>query len=76
MGDKFPVMWEDEDKRLEYIMLKKVINELPEREKKVLLMRYFRGKTQTEIALNLGISQVQVSRIESKTLELLKKLLK
>lgn len=64
---------EDEDKRLEHIMLKKIISELPEREKKILLLRYFRGKTQTEIALSMGISQVQVSRIEAKTLELLRK---
>ena len=66
---------EDEDKRIEHIMLKKIILELPEREKKVLLLRYFRGKTQTEIAQSLGISQVQVSRIESRTLEHIKKLL-
>lgn len=66
---------EDEDRRLEHIMLKKIIAELPEREKKVLLLRYFRGKTQTEIASMMGISQVQVSRIESKTLQSLKRLL-
>lgn len=66
---------EDEDRRLEHIMLKKLIAELPERERKVLLLRYFRGKTQTEIALSLGISQVQVSRIEARTLEQLRKLL-
>lgn len=64
---------EDEDKRLEQIMLKKLITELPEKEKKVLLLRYFRGKTQTEIAKQMGISQVQVSRIEAKTLERMKK---
>ena len=66
---------EDEDRRLEHIMLKKFIAELPEREKKVLLLRYFRGKTQTEIAGMMGISQVQVSRIETRTLEILKKML-
>lgn len=66
---------EDEDRRIEHIMLKKIIADLPERERKILLLRYFRGKTQTEIALSMGISQVQVSRIESKTLESIKKLL-
>lgn len=66
---------EDEDRRIEEIMLKKLIAQLPERERKVLLLRYFRGKTQTEIALSLGISQVQVSRIEARTLELLRKLM-
>lgn len=59
---------EEEDKNIEHIMLKKLLSELPEREKKVLLLRYYRGKTQTEIAKMLGISQVQVSRIETKTL--------
>lgn len=66
------VMVEEEDKTIENIMLKKVIEELPEREKKILLLRYYRGKTQTEIANMLGISQVQVSRIETKTLELMR----
>ena len=63
---------EDEDRRLEHIMLKKIIAELPEREKKVLLLRYFRGKTQTEIAKMMGVSQVQVSRIEAKILKTLR----
>lgn len=66
---------EDEDRRLEHIMVKRLITELPEKEKKVLLLRYFRGKTQTEIAGMMGISQVQVSRIESKTLCRLRKLM-
>ena len=64
---------EDEDRRIEQIMLKKLLQELPEKEKKVLLLRYFRGKTQTEIASILNISQVQVSRIESRTIALLRK---
>lgn len=66
---------EDEDRRIEQIMLKKLIQELPEKEKKVLLLRYFRGKTQTEIASMLGISQVQVSRIESRTISTLRRYL-
>jgi len=68
-------MVEDEDKNIEKIMLKKLIAELPQREKKVLLLRYYRGKTQTEIAKMLGISQVQVSRIETKTLCTIKKMM-
>lgn len=66
---------EDEDKQIEKIMLKKLLLELPEREKKVLLLRYYRGKTQTEIAKMLGISQVQVSRIESKTLSTIREMM-
>ncbi len=55
------------------IMLKEVISTLPEREKKVLILRYYRDKTQSEIAKILGVSQVQVSRIESKVIGILRK---
>ena len=49
---------------------------LDERAKKVILMRFFREKTQTEVAKMLGISQVQVSRIEAKAIDSLRKKLK
>lgn len=55
------------------ILLKEVISTLPEREKKVLILRYYRDKTQSEIATILGVSQVQVSRIESKVIGILRK---
>ena len=55
------------------ILLKEVISTLPEREKKVLILRYYRDKTQSEIAKILGVSQVQVSRIESKVIGILRK---
>lgn len=66
VGDRSP----DED--LDKIMLKDCIEDLPEREKKVIILRYFRDKTQSEIAAELGVSQVQVSRIECKVLQKLK----
>ena len=66
VGDNSP----DED--LDKIMLRDFIKELPPREKKVIILRYFRDKTQSEIATELGVSQVQVSRIESKVLQKLK----
>jgi len=50
-----------------------IIEELPSREKKIIILRYFRDKTQKEIALELGVSQVQVSRLENKILEKIKK---
>lgn len=55
------------------ILLKELITSLPEREKKVLILRYYRDKTQSEIAKILGVSQVQVSRIESKVIGILRK---
>lgn len=64
------------DQIIDKIILKECIKSLPEREKKVIILRYFRGKTQTEIAEILGVSQVQVSRIEAKAIEKFKKTLK
>ena len=54
-------------------MLYDVINELPPRDKKIIMLRYFRDLTQKEIALQLGVSQVQISRLENKILSKLKK---
>lgn len=54
------------------LCIEQVINNLKEQEKQVILLRYYRGKTQSEIAKILGITQVQVSRIERKALELMK----
>ena len=48
--------------------LNEIINNLEEREKKIIVLRYYREKTQSEVAKILGISQVQVSRIEKKVL--------
>ncbi|MDD4816246.1 MAG: sigma-70 family RNA polymerase sigma factor [Clostridia bacterium] len=56
--------------------LKEALNSLNEREKKLVLLRFFRDKTQSEIAKFLNISQVQVSRLENKILELMKEKLK
>lgn len=61
------------DEMIDKLILKEEIMKLPEKEKKIILLRYFRGKTQGEVAEVLGISQVQVSRMETKIIELLKK---
>lgn len=53
---------------LDGIMLRDSISDLPEREKKLIILRYFRDKTQSEVAAELGVSQVQVSRLESRIL--------
>lgn len=50
------------------ITIKKLIKELNPREQQIILLRYFKEKTQTDVAKTLGISQVQVSRIEKKVL--------
>ena len=56
--------------------LENAINSLTKREKNILNDRYIIGKTQTEISNELGISQAQVSRIESNAIKILKKTLK
>lgn len=58
------------------LALKKAINDLSEREKNILDKRYIIGKTQMEIASELGISQAQVSRLEKGAIKTLKKTLK
>lgn len=59
---------EYEDEKLDKMMLKKIINELSPRDKKIILLRYFADKTQSEVARVLSVSQVQISRLESKIL--------
>ena len=66
--DKIPSDY-GEEKLINKIQLKEVIENLTEREQKIIVLRYFRDKTQTEIAENLGVSQVQVSRLENKIIE-------
>ncbi len=51
------------------LCLEQVLANLKEKEKQVILLRYYKGKTQSEIAKILGITQVQVSRIEKRSLE-------
>ena len=62
----------EEEKMIDKIMLRGLIDELPLREQKIILLRFFRDKTQSETAKVLGISQVQVSRLESKIISKLK----
>lgn len=54
---------------IDYLMLNEEINKLPEEEKKLIYLRYFEDRTQSEVAEILGTSQVGVSRIEQKTLK-------
>ncbi|MBE5741302.1 MAG: SigB/SigF/SigG family RNA polymerase sigma factor [Clostridiales bacterium] len=63
LSDNFSV-----DNFMNKLALKDMINSLTAREKQVIIMRYYLDKTQSEIAKELGVSQVQVSRIENKVL--------
>ncbi len=57
------------DEMIDNLMLKETLKALDKRDKKIILLRFFRDKTQSEIAKVLGVSQVQVSRLENKVLE-------
>jgi RNA polymerase sporulation-specific sigma factor len=57
----------------ENIALKEAIKRLTVRERKIILLRFFRGKTQMEIATMIGISQAQVSRLEKGAIDKLRK---
>lgn len=63
----------DDSNWLEEIALKQAISDLNDREKRILTMRFFQGKTQMEVAAEIHISQAQVSRLEKGALEKIKR---
>ena len=67
VGDK-----NDDNNWLNEIALKEAIRNLNDREKKILSLRFFKGKTQMEVAEEIGISQAQVSRLEKGALDRIK----
>ncbi|MBT2638809.1 MULTISPECIES: RNA polymerase sporulation sigma factor SigF [Bacillaceae] len=62
----------EEGRWFDKIALKEAINELDERERLIVYLRYYKDQTQSEVAVRLGISQVQVSRLEKKILQQMK----
>ena len=59
----------EEERNIDIIDLKMIIGTLSERERQIIVLRYFKDMTQQQIARKMGISQVQVSRIEKKVLK-------
>lgn len=66
----------ENEKMLERISLKEALAHLDTKERQIIMMRYFQDKTQTDVAKCIGISQVQVSRIEKRVLNQMKESLK
>lgn len=62
----------DDENWLDEISLKEAMHQLGQREKRILGLRFFRGKTQVEVAKEIGISQAQVSRLEKGALQKIK----
>lgn len=65
--------YEEEEKLVEHVALREAINALPEKEQMVVRLRYYRGMTQEMTAKILKVSQVQVSRLERRAVENLRK---
>ena len=78
-GDTICVMDQVKDSKnsdeswLERIALKEAISHLSERERHILDLRFFQGKTQMEVSAEVGISQAQVSRLEKNALDHMRK---
>ena len=64
-----------EERMLEHVSLRYAIEQLPEKERKTLYLRYYHGMTQETAARVLGVSQVQVSRLERRAVERLREVL-
>lgn len=58
----------NEEKIVDKLVIKQSLLNLTDRERTIIILRYFKGKTQTDISEHIGVSQVQVSRIEKKAL--------
>jgi len=77
-GDTIYVMDQIGDKSsdtdwIEEIAIKEAVERLDAREKRILSLRFFNGKTQMEVSKEIGISQAQVSRLEKSALDRIKK---
>lgn len=59
---------DEQEGLLNHLVVKQLLNSLTEKEQKLIILRYYQDKTQTEVARILGISQVQVSRMEKRIL--------
>ena len=72
-GDPLYVMDQISDKKnreenwIEQLSLNEAMKRLPDRERNIIRMRFYEGRTQTEVAEEVGISQAQVSRLEKNT---------
>lgn len=66
--DRLPEKKDENEKLLNHMLLQQLMDGLEEEERNLIMLRYFQNKTQVEVAKKLGVSQVQVSRMEKKIL--------
>lgn len=70
--DKLPQQENQDDKVIDHMLLKQLLTSLDKEEKRLIYLRYFAERTQSQVGRELGISQVQVSRMEKKILKRLR----
>ncbi|MEG0133167.1 MAG: RNA polymerase sporulation sigma factor SigF [Clostridium sp.] len=70
--DKLSEVYEEDNEVIDKLALKEALNKLDVKSRQIIILRYFKDKTQIEVAKLMGISQVQVSRIEKKVLKIMK----
>lgn len=68
LEDKLPAGQDENEKILNHMLMEQLMAALEEDERELIILRYYEDKTQTEVAKKLGVSQVQVSRLEKKIL--------
>ena len=74
LKERIPDEKKEEEELLDKLFLEQLMEGLDKRDKELIILRYFENKTQTQVAEILGISQVQVSRLEKKILRRMKEL--
>jgi RNA polymerase sporulation-specific sigma factor len=70
--NKINIQKDETNQLIDKLCLEKLIEELEDRDKEIILLRYYKSKTQSEVAKMLGITQVQVSRLEKRILTLMR----
>ncbi len=73
LQDKLPERENAQEQALDRLFLEEILQYLEPDERKLIYMRYFRNMTQTQVAKKLGVSQVQVSRMEKKILKIMRR---
>lgn len=75
LGERIPGDSDEAEQIVNHMVMKQLLEALQEEERKLIELRYFENKTQTEIAARFGVSQVQISRMEKKILQRMRGLL-
>lgn len=73
LGDLIPSNVNEEEEIINNVYIKNILNSMSKEDRQIIILRYFKQKSQSEISKMLGVSQVQVSRMERKILEKLRK---